>query len=305
MGDHPIDSSYQPGSLVDPNDATAAAERAGRSEGEQTDGTSSDDTLAYVNRLISQMNQQDAPCEVYETLFADDLPSKDEGTSPDPAPVAQTPETAPRPQMEVPPMPSESGPVRSQRTAADVAPENTQPVPAPEEETAITGLSTAWLADRISGQSSESEKKDKPSAAAEAVVPPEPKRPAKVRRQATRPGDVHADLERLREAANLTAFGALHTFDCRSLVRRSYIYLAFSVASVFLSTALVELTTAVNSMAYFLSVATMLLAVWSTWRYFSSTLVLCAKLKARQPSERADRIVQASPTRPPLSKTPS
>jgi hypothetical protein len=97
------------------------------------------------------------------------------------------------------------------------------------------------------------------------------------------------DLERLREAANLTSHHDLHRSDCNGLIYRAYYQLLLTIVCMVLSLVLVGLSKGPLSAAYFSSLALLGLSTFFAFRYTATTRVLTTKLRgpARNPTPEA------------------
>lgn len=95
----------------------------------------------------------------------------------------------------------------------------------------------------------------------------------KVRDLATR----QEELDKLREAANLTTSRALHTFDCRGLVRRGYTLLVLSFCLIAVSLGLLIVSDGTKTAPYILAIIVTLASFVSGWRYLVVSHLLTTK----------------------------
>lgn len=90
-------------------------------------------------------------------------------------------------------------------------------------------------------------------------------------RKPHRPVVMAADMERLREAANISMSGALNSHETRSLYRMILAYLVLASGLILTSLLLVTMAGAANEMAYYSAVIASLVAALATWKYMRST----------------------------------
>ena len=100
-----------------------------------------------------------------------------------------------------------------------------------------------------------------------------------------------SDLERLREAANLTTSNALRTFDCKSLMLSSYTSLATAAVTIGLCLVLMSLSQRPFSVAYWAGVVMFLFAAVATRRFVVSTGILWRHTRNRDKSDGRDSVV--------------
>ena len=103
-----------------------------------------------------------------------------------------------------------------------------------------------------------------------------------IKRNGARLGDGYrhsVDLQKLREAANITTNGALHAFDCKSLVRRAYYQLAAAIGGMLISLLLLSMSDEIRSWAYESSVILLVVAAIATLRFVVTSRVLNVKLR--------------------------
>ena len=87
------------------------------------------------------------------------------------------------------------------------------------------------------------------------------------------------DFAKMREAANITTSNALHTFDCKSLIRRAYSQLALSIGSMATSLVLLAMNDEVWSVAFDATVVMLVVSAVATYRYGVTTRMLAEKLR--------------------------
>ena len=90
--------------------------------------------------------------------------------------------------------------------------------------------------------------------------------------------EILVDLEKLREAANLTSSSDLHRSDCNSLIRRAYYHLVLSVFCMVLSLVLLGLSTGAFSKAHLSCIILLFMGANFTVRYTTTSKVLWSKM---------------------------
>lgn len=93
------------------------------------------------------------------------------------------------------------------------------------------------------------------------------------------PRESNVDLERLREAANITSTNDLHTSDCKGLVRRAYLDLLLATVCIALTGLLLSLSRGFYSLAYLASVMLLGVAALATFRFSTATKILWLKTR--------------------------
>jgi hypothetical protein len=94
------------------------------------------------------------------------------------------------------------------------------------------------------------------------------------------------DLHKLREAANIISSSALHTFECKGLMRRAYSQLSFVIVSLTTSMVLLSMSRQPRSVAYQAALVLLVTAAVATCRFWGTTRQLNEKLKPRLTAER-------------------
>lgn len=94
--------------------------------------------------------------------------------------------------------------------------------------------------------------------------------------------EVNVDLEKLREAVNLTTSNALRTFDCSNLLRKSFTELFTATFAIALATILATMSAAAFSLAHVFSILLLGFAAFVTFRYWRTTAVLWKHAKQNQ-----------------------
>lgn len=87
------------------------------------------------------------------------------------------------------------------------------------------------------------------------------------------------DLERLREAANITSHSDLHRSDCNGLIYKGYYHLLLTVVCMIISLVLVGLSKGAASPAYLSALALLGLSMVFAFRYVTTTRLLWSKLR--------------------------
>ncbi|MCP4191446.1 MAG: hypothetical protein GY768_12545 [Planctomycetaceae bacterium] len=90
-------------------------------------------------------------------------------------------------------------------------------------------------------------------------------------RKPQRPVVMEEDLERLREAANISATGHLNSFETKQLYSSIYLYLILATGQFLLSIALIAMSHSILSTPYYVSVAVALGGLFCTSKYFRLT----------------------------------
>ena len=110
----------------------------------------------------------------------------------------------------------------------------------------------------------------------EAQIPEPPAEPvqdgetAEEKRQmriAHRPLVMAADMQRLREAANLSMSGMLKSLDQKYLMRKAYAYLCVSAGFIAASMILLSMSPQISSVAYVASAISTGIAGLTAWKY--------------------------------------
>jgi hypothetical protein len=94
------------------------------------------------------------------------------------------------------------------------------------------------------------------------------------------------DLNKLREAANIMTSSALHTFECKGLVRRAYSQLSFVIVSLTTNLVLLSMTRQPRSVAYEAALVLLVTAAVATCRFWVTTSQLNQKSKSNVTAKR-------------------
>jgi hypothetical protein len=99
------------------------------------------------------------------------------------------------------------------------------------------------------------------------------------RRARLSPRTVPVDLEKLREAANLTSSSALHESDCKDLIQRAYLNFVLAAVCLGLCLLMMVMSTHAFSAGYASSLALLAVAVTATIRFSHSVRLLRRKMR--------------------------